>query len=191
MAAGRDPDLQLLSEISGRILEDYFDPEADPWAGSPFAWILSRPSRQKGAIGERLVSEFAIRKGLSVRNSPDTDADRIIEGRRVEIKFSSLWKSGEYVFQQFRDQNYETAVCLGISPFAASCWVIPKPELLGEPLRAGLSHQHGGARGSDTIWLRLDASRPPAWLAPYGGTLESAMRLLLRIGSFAVPRNAC
>lgn len=51
---------------------------------------------------------------------------RIIAGRRVEIKFSTLWESGLYTFQKIRDQNYEFVVCLRISPFDAHCWVISK-----------------------------------------------------------------
>jgi hypothetical protein len=45
----------------------------------------------------------------------------LINGHRVEIKFSTLWQEGIYNFQQIRDQNYEYAVCLGISPFEAHC----------------------------------------------------------------------
>ena len=35
-----------------------------------------------------------------------------------------------YKFQQLRDQNYEFAICLGISPFSAHCWVLPKAEIM-------------------------------------------------------------
>ncbi len=64
-------------------------------------------------------------KGLAVERSRDSEADRVIAGVRVEIKFSTLWRDrGGYTFQQLRDQNYEVAVFLGISPFDAHCWVV-------------------------------------------------------------------
>jgi hypothetical protein len=66
------------------------------------------------------------------------------------------------------------ALLLGLSPFAASCWVVPKPVLLEQPFRAGLSHQHGGQAGTDTVWLRFKAGAPPAWLSAYGGALRTA-----------------
>lgn len=83
--------------------------------------------------------------------SPDSDADRNIAGTRAEIKFSTLWKSGVYKFQQLRDQNYQVAVCLGIGPFDAHCWAIPKTFIMQNWGKAeGLTPQHGGARGPDT-----------------------------------------
>ena len=100
-----DPDLGLLAAISATLMSDYIKPENDPWAGSPFAWIKTRPSRQIGSIGEQLVAGWCAAKGLDVTRTGDSDADRIIAGRRVEIKFSTLWENGDYVFQQIRDQR--------------------------------------------------------------------------------------
>lgn len=67
---------------------------------------------------------------------------------------------------------------LGLSPFAASCWVVPKAVIVGHPLKLGLSHQHGGRRGQDTIWLRFRASNPPEWLSSFGGSLAQAFAVL-------------
>ena len=167
----------MLAGIAGLLRQDYVNPEVDPWADSPFGWIRSRPSRQRGTIGEQLVAGWAAAKGLDVVRSGDAEADRVINGRRVEIKFSTLWEKGDYVFQQIRDQRYELAILLGISPFAASCWVVPKSALLGVE-HEGLSGQHAGRRARDTSWLRFPASRPHAWLADFGGTLAAAHRLL-------------
>ena len=60
-------------------------------------------------------------KGFDVAKSPDSQADRIIAGARAEIKTSTLWKNGVYMFQQLRDQNYAFVICLGISPLNAHC----------------------------------------------------------------------
>ncbi len=157
----------------------YIDPAQDPWAGSPFAWIKTRPSRQVGAIGEQLVAGWCAARGLDVVRTGDSEADRVINGKRVEIKFSMLWASGEYVFQQIRDQRYDYALLLGLSPFSASCWVVPKAVLLEQSSKPGLTPQHGGRAGRDTWWLRFPARSPVEWLAPYGGSLAAAYQRLV------------
>jgi len=173
-----DQDTALLASISAALMGDYIKGGDDPWIGSPFAWIKTRPSRQVGSIGEQLVAGWFAAKGMDVLRTGDSDADRVIDGKRVEIKFSTLWESGDYVFQQIRNQRYDVALLLGLSPFAASCWVVPKPVLLEQPFKVGLAHQHGGSAGVDTVWLRFRAATPPAWLAAYGGTLSAAYERL-------------
>jgi hypothetical protein len=90
-----DPEVQKLAEVSAVLRADYGKDDLI-WDGSPFAWIRSRPSRQRGAIGERLVAGWCAAKGLDVTRAPDSECDRLIEGLRVEIKFSTLWQSGIY-----------------------------------------------------------------------------------------------
>lgn len=108
--------------------------------------------------------------------SGDSEADRIIAGQRVEIKFSTLWESGVYTFQQIRDQNYEHAICLGLAPFNAHCWVISK-EILRQHV-IGHTPQHRGMSGTDTFWLSVFATNPPSWLQQCGGTLADAFEVL-------------
>ena len=114
-----DEDVRMLAAIAGTLKADYAD-EDSTWSGSPFAWIITRPSRQIGTIGEKLVAGWCAAKDLDVTRPPNSDCDRVINGKRVEIKFSRLWKTGLYKFQQLRDQEYDFAICLGISPFDAA-----------------------------------------------------------------------
>jgi len=172
-----DRDVQILVGIAGTLRADYVDPEdAERWRNSPFAWIRAKPSRQKGKIGEQLVAGWCAAKGFDVVRSPDSEADRIIQGKRVEIKLSTLWKSGVYKFQQFRKQNYDYGICLGLSPFTGHCWVISKSVLRRHVI--GHTPQHGGRRGSDTAWLSFATAEPPAWLGECGGTLAQAARII-------------
>jgi len=99
----KDSEVMILVGISQALQLEY-QSENREWEGSPFAWIKTRPSRQVGAIGERLVAGWLAARGFNVTRSSDSDADRVIEGKRVEIKFSTLWANGGYKFQQLRDQ---------------------------------------------------------------------------------------
>lgn len=180
-----DPEVQALAAMAGTMQVDY---ESDDvaWRGSPFNWIRARPSRQKGTIGENLVAGYVASKGFNVARSPDSQADRVIEGKRAEIKFSMLWASGTYTFQQLRDQRYEIAICLGISPFDAHLWVVEKAEIMRRwELSDGVVSQHGGNEGTDTAWLTVDPTAPHSWLRPYGGTLAAGVRVLSGLTGFS------
>ena len=171
----KDPQVETLAIISLALQSDCPDAGKDAWHESPFHWIRARSSRQRGAIGERLVSRYLARQGFEVARSPDSDADRVIAGKRVEIKLSTLWQNGVYRFQQLRDQHYDFVLCLGISPFTAHCWVLPKAELLkGWRNRSrGVTPQHGGKSGADTAWLSVDPENVPEWLSRWGGRLSN------------------
>lgn len=173
----RDPEVKLLAVIATTLKPDYEESDS-LWAESPFGWLKQKASRQRGAILEKIVAGYFAAKGFDVIKSPDSEADRIVENVRVEIKSSTLRQSGIYKFQQLRDQDYQAAICLGLSPFDAHCWVLPKTVILRKWGKAeGLRSQHGGARGSDTAWLSVSPTHVQEWLLPYGGTLSRAVEV--------------
>lgn len=149
----------------------------NPWIDSPFEWLRSIPSsRRKGKAGELLAEAWLEGLGYRVERPRGVGHDRVVAGRRVEIKFSTLWEAGNYVFQQLRDQDYEFVFLLGISPRGAYVWIVPKAVAW-----AHSTPQHGGAQGSDTRWISLDPTNPPRWLHEYGGELERATEALRRL----------
>lgn len=164
-----ETDLAIFSTLSAEVQTDYAVTGDDPWEASPFGWILGEASRRRGAIGERLVKAWARREGIRVSSASDTGHDCVLDGVRVEVKFSTLWKSGGYKFQQLRDQSYEVAALLGIQPQVVQLWIVPKAELWERAVG-----QHTGADAQDTKWLSFPANDPPAWLGKYGGTLSEA-----------------
>jgi hypothetical protein len=170
-------ELETLFYIATALKSTYIgDESSDPWANSPFAWIKTRPSRQVGKIGEQLVAEWCKQKEFIVSRSGDSEADLVLNGHRIEIKFSTLWGSGVYTFQQLRDQNYEYAFLLGISPFAAHGWFVSKSILRQHVI--GHTPQHAGKAGSDTFWLTFPATAPPTWLIPFGGTMSQVYEVM-------------
>lgn len=177
----RDPEVAILASCSQTLQVDYQGADDASWEGSPFAWIRTRPSRQRGTIGEKLVAGYLATKGFDVIRSPDSEADRIVAGKRVEIKSSTLWKGGFYKFQQLRNQNYAFAICLGVSPFDAQCWAIPKETIMERWASGEITSQHGGQGGSDTAWLTVKPNAVPPWLDEWGGSLSDAVKAITRI----------
>jgi hypothetical protein len=168
-------DFNLLATASSYIRSD-FEEGYKEWINSPFEWILHLPAGSKGRLGKLLVYQWCALKGLAVDRCTDSEADMLINGHRVEVKFSTLWKSGIYKFQQIRDQNYEYSVCLGISPFEAHCWVLSKTILK----RYVIGHlgQHTGSEGKETAWITVDPKNPPEWISEFGGSLSNAFMVL-------------
>ena len=181
----KDPEVQLLAALAEGLKSEYPTEEDLSWSQSPFGWIRKEAPRRKGAVGEKLVAGWCAARDINVLRSPDAEADRILEGFRTEIKFSTLWAKPTlgakqaYKFQQIRDQDYELLVCLGVSPFTAHAWVFKKEFVMSNTgLVAGLSYQHGGAEGRDTAWLSVSPAAVHPWMDAYGGDLRTAMRRL-------------
>lgn len=173
-------ELTALASIARALQEEYCEtPSPDPWAGSPFAWLRKESSRRRGAIGEQLLDRFLSTHGFRVERSKRTQADRIVNGRVAEVKFSTLWASGVYKFQQIRDQDYELLLCLGVSPYDAHGWAIPKHVIADHVI--GRLGQHGGRSASETGWISLRPGDPPEWMRPWGGTLRTALEALRRL----------
>jgi len=176
----RDAEVRLLAGLATTLEPDYVQ-DTTAWDGSPFRWIkTSLPSRTVGAVGEALVAGWAAAKGFDVTRTGDSEADRIINGYRIEVKFSTLWANGEYKFQQIRDQKYDFCFCLGVSPFDAQAWLIPKTVLKRHVI--GRMGQHSGAGGKDTSWLGFKVGQPYSWMASHGGTLGDVARLIKEAG---------
>lgn len=171
----KNTEFELFATAAKFIQKDFIEGN-EAWHDSPFEWVLHLPTGSKGSLGKRLVKQWCALKELSVDRSPDSEADMLINGHRVEIKFSTLWKTGIYKFQQLRDQNYEYSILLGVSPFEAHCWVVSKVIL--KKYVIGHMGQHTGSAGQETAWLTVAPQAPPQWLNQCGGTLEDAYKVL-------------
>jgi hypothetical protein len=174
-----DPEVQYLAMCAAQLRGEYAH-HASEWQGSPFKWILDFPSRTKGAIGEKLIAGWAAMKDFDVQHAQSTEHDRIINGRKIEIKFSTLWETGGFKFQQLRDQDYDYCFCLGLMPFDAKAWLIPKTSFREEIRNGHIVPQHTGATGTETFWIHVDANNPAGWLNAYGGRLSDVATLIAK-----------
>lgn len=169
-----DPNLAKFVQVTEVVSKEYAA-GLEGWSGSPFAWILTLPSRARGAAGEKIVASWLKSNDFSVKRATHSGCDRIVNGVNIEIKFSTLWRSGGYKFQQLRDQDYASVFCLGISPKNVHAWFIPKSVAWDNAIP-----QHGGSSGTDTKWLGFQADNPPQWMAQYGGSLSKVLEVLKR-----------
>jgi hypothetical protein len=76
-----------------------------PWVESP-VYSDDPTSRTRGAVGEKIVDQWLTMNGCTVCKAPHSGCDRVVNGVNMEVKFSTLWADGTYVFQQLRDQDY-------------------------------------------------------------------------------------
>ena len=169
-----------MAALAAGLELEYDEQGQDPWERSPFRWIRQQASRRRGKIGEQLLSGLLAARDFAIGPSGDSQSDRRVNGKAVEIKFSTLWQSGIYKFQQIRDQQYDLLVCLGMSPFNAHGWAIPKRALHQHVFGKGMG-QHTGAAGAETAWLSFTPDAPYPWMTAYGGSLGEMIRVLRRL----------
>ena len=67
----------------------------DPWKGTPFEGYVAMAAKQKGEFGERFVSKIFSGRGYTVERAHSATAgyDRLINGLKVEIKFSIAYRN--------------------------------------------------------------------------------------------------
>lgn len=168
-------DLQLAVEVFRELEEQHL---ADsPWEGSPFKWVLSQPSGAKSAIARDFVRSWAWSYGKALKparlqHQPFLRLDDLL----FQVKFSTLWDSGTYRFQQFKEGPQDYALCLGLSPDNVHLWLIPAEKLQVHVI--GTSGQHTGVESTETWWFETSPHQPLWWLQDCGGALSSAGQLL-------------
>ena len=87
-------------------------------------------------------------------------------------------------------RDYDFAVFLGLSPFDAHCWAVPKEELVSRWADLNtpeLVAQHGGSERKDIARLSFPHDAPPAWLAPFGGGLRDGLASIARLTDYELP----
>jgi len=104
---------QLLSARSKALSSNYPEvktPEDEAWEGSPFDWFRKKPSATKGRIGRDLALCLLDAAGFSASRK---GVELEVNGITIRVKTSLIWGAGEFMFEQFRDTDFDFALCLG------------------------------------------------------------------------------
>lgn len=169
-------DFNRMTELSIEYALNH--PAEREWVGSPFQWLRNVPSATQGAMGRHLVEDWAIGMGLAAGHVTENNQHYVlINGTRIQVKLSTLWRSNIYRFQQIRDQQYDYLLCIGLSPQDVHAWLIPKTEAL-DHLR-GVSGQHTGADATETYWITAIPGRNGNWLDEYGDQLSDVKSVIV------------
>tara|TARA_R100001463_G_scaffold94550_1_gene149080 strand:+ start:339 stop:866 length:528 start_codon:yes stop_codon:yes gene_type:complete len=163
----------VAQEISAAANEDIY-------RDSPFYGLKCLSSKSKGAKAEKLFKEYMKSLGHHVTNSLNTDHDCIVNGHKIEIKSSFLWKgTTNFRFQQIRpSQDYDFIVFLSFYPDNCAIHVCDK-----ETARRNLEvqdengfwihNQHGGKRtNSGTFFIDCEPGQVP-WMIRLGNQLNA------------------
>jgi site-specific DNA-methyltransferase (adenine-specific) len=161
----------FLVSLSKPIRSEIEDP-TDAWETSPFNWVIDLSAAKKGKFGKNLIISWLTSKGLPLEYDKDIRINFVINGNKIAIKFSTLWKNGCYTFQQIRSEGYDLLICFGLSPTKANCWVVDKNLAINNS-----KPQHKSAKDAE-YWFSINAENPPEWLKECGGSLDEAFSIL-------------
>lgn len=134
------------------------------WAVSPFGWVKRLPTVTRGKAAAALVSALLGEAGAVVGARTSADHDFTVNGRRVRLKLSTRWASGEYNFQQLKDGPYDVLMLLGLSPDRAHLWAVSRQDAM-----TNLDPERNGA-----AWLTFTPDTQPGWLMS-AGDLDAAL----------------
>ena len=168
-------DYMRLGQLFQEIKAMYINDRKREWEGSPFVDLIPTFGiKDIGNIGEQLFIRYATELGYEitphVANNDYYDA--IVYGKKLEIKFATLDKTGVFTANQVRDQPYDYLVLFALTPSEALYWVFPKAVAwsLG-------SWQHGSAEEKDTKMLSVRKTTRKNKYYPYfvGNSLDQVI----------------
>jgi hypothetical protein len=170
-----EDELDYMTQVLQGFEKQY--PGTQAWDESPLRWVLTQPSATKGSIARRLITAWANLHGLfPVQVSRENQLYLDLEGILIQVKFSTLWDTGYYRFQQIREGDYDYCLCFGLAPFDMNAWLIPK--ILLDTHVIGTKGQHTGSGSGETWWLEVSPWSPEPWLEECGGQLDDVAQRL-------------
>lgn len=147
--------------------------ETDVWLSSPFGWLKHLPTATRAKAAEQIIDSLT--RGAGFRVETRSGSDRRIEDSVVRVKFSTLWTSGVYTFQQILDGAYDYLLLFGLSPHEGHAWVVSRESALA-------------LTGATTPWISVNPAAPPPVLAPAGGSFSSFFTALAQaVGAPSAP----
>lgn len=127
--------------------------EVDPYQDSEFLVYKQMSSKKKGKYFELIVEEFLRNKGCIVSKSLNSDHDRVVNGKKLEIKGSLLWGTGTHFrWQQIRtNQDYDIICFVAIYPdkielFGSTKEIVKEKLEIQDEQGNWIYNQHGGKK---------------------------------------------
>ena len=115
-----------LDEIVTPDLREFIkEHKGDPWVGTPVEDYVYLVSGQKGKFGEKFVENYMTHLGYTVeeRHNGDPGHDRIIDGKKIEIKFSiankvnGVPRKDRYLINHISlSKDWDRLIFFGINP---------------------------------------------------------------------------
>ena len=161
---------QLLLDQAARETRSYLDAQMfDPWHNTPYEKYRFVGNKQKGAWGEQIASRIFEKMGCEVEPPTNTGHDRIIDGKKVEMKFSLAQmnsKTQEIQNDLFmmnhvsEDKDWEYLLFIGVNDVQSNIefrrMVLSKSkfvELIRDENQPFFKRQQGGAKIKNDDWI--------------------------------------
>lgn len=145
--------MNMLDLVDPALLKE--EQEDARYEKSPFRQLKKLLPKQKGGRYEN-ITECVMRKlGYTVEKPLSTDHDRIINGKKVEIKGSTLNKNTDHFsFLQIRpDQDYESMYFVMFYPNELVIMEMTKDVVLENIRNGKFKKQHGGNKAQSGTYL--------------------------------------
>ena len=155
----------------------------DIYKDSSFYNLKIMSSKTKGAKTERLFKEHMRNLGHEVFSSVNSDHDCIVNGHKVEIKSSFMWKGTDtFRFQQIRpSQDYDFIVFMSIRPEQIDLHICDKETArknleIQDERGFWIHNQHGGkTKNSGTFFVDCDPNKVQ-WMEKLENQLNASPR---------------
>lgn len=125
------------------------------YEGKKFEGFKNLPPSQKGKVGEAWCENVMEALGYTVESPINKNHDRIINGRKAEIKSSTLNNNTEkFSFLQIRPaQDYEYMILQAFLPGELRMFEIEKEEIKVLISEGTIKPQHGGKEGNSGTFM--------------------------------------
>lgn len=163
---------KTLVGITDSLIAKY--PATKEWDDSSFNWLRGLPPASKGAIGRDIGSGLLFAYGFT----PGSYKYELrVNGQGVLSRVATKWAGSTVKFQNIRNIDFDHVLCIALYPKKAYAWLVPKSEIWLDNAvrkdRPGIKPQHKGA----DAWVTVDPANVPAWLKPYGGTIDEMIKI--------------
>ncbi len=152
---------------------------SDLYLHSNFKVYKDMSSRKKGKFFEMIVAEYFQKQGYDVAKAINSDHDRVIKRKKVEIKGSFLWGDGTHFrWQQIRTgQDYDVMCFLAVHPDKIEFYGATKEEVrynveVQDMQGNWIYNQHGGKKVNSGTFAIDGFPNDFTWFRPFEEVID-------------------